>query len=46
MPVESGVTDSMKYEYLNKAHLLSDSIEDISKSVQITETEHIRQLDY
>ena len=45
MPVESGVTDSMKYEYLNKAHLLSDSIEDISKSVQITETEHIRQLE-
>lgn len=44
MPVESGVTDSMKYEYLNKAHLLSDSIEDISKSVQITETEHVHQL--
>lgn len=45
MPLKSGITDSMKYEYLNKAQILSDSIEYIGKTVQIAEAEHQRQLE-
>lgn len=44
MPLESGLTDSMRYKYLNEAQVLNDSIEDMSKAVKIAETEYLHQL--
>lgn len=44
MPVASGITDSMKYVYLSLAKQLSDSIEDVNRSVQVVESEHLHQL--
>lgn len=44
MPVSSGITDSMKYVFLSRAKILSDSIEDVNRSVQIVESEHLHQL--
>lgn len=42
LPKEAGVTDSIKYRYLQKAHRLSDSIENSVVSHQIDHQEHIR----
>lgn len=44
MPVESGITDSMKYEYLSKAEVLSDSIENARHSGLVLEGEHQHRL--
>lgn len=44
MPLESGVTDSMKYACLTRARILTDSIEDMGRAVQVTETEHLHLL--
>lgn len=45
MPAVSGMTDSMKYIYLSRAKQLSDSIEDVNRSVQVVESEHLHQLE-
>lgn len=44
MPAESGITDSMKYNYLNRARILQDSIERIDNAVKISEAEYQHQL--
>lgn len=45
MPPESGITDSMKYIYLNKGKRLQDSIERMDNAVKISEAEYQHQLD-
>lgn len=44
MPVESGMTDSMRFVYLSKAKMLSDSIENPRHSRSIIEGEHQYQI--
>lgn len=40
IPVQAGMPDSMRYQYLTKAQSLSDSIEDTRKIALITEAEY------
>lgn len=40
MPGQAGMSDSMRYQYLTKAQILSDSIEDTRKIALITEAEY------
>ena len=42
LPEKSGITDSMKYRYLQEAYRLSDSIENMAVSHQIDRQEQIR----
>lgn len=42
LPEQAGVTDSLKYRYLQEAYRLSDSIENSAVSHQIDRQEHIR----
>ena len=42
LPEKSGITDSMKYRYLQEAYRLSDSIETMAVSHQIDRQEQIR----
>lgn len=44
LPEQAGMTDSMRYQYLTKAQLLSDSIEDTRKIALITEAEYAHVL--
>lgn len=44
MPTGSGITDSMKYNYLNRAQILQDSIERMDNAVKISEAEYQHQL--
>lgn len=45
IPVTGGLTDSMKYVYLSLAEQLSDSVDELNRSVQIVEAEHLHQLE-
>lgn len=42
LPDEAGITDSLRYRYLQEAYRLSDSIENMAISHQIDQQEHIR----
>lgn len=44
LPVEAGITDSMKYVYLSRAEVLSDSIEHSNHANLVIEGEHQHQI--